>query len=61
MCKKGVLENLCKTGVLEMFAKLTGKHLCHRLFCTKLQPEACNFIKKETLTQVHSCEFWEIF
>ena len=23
-------------------------------------PEACNFIKKETLTQVFSCEFCEI-
>ena len=25
-----------------------------------LLPEACNFIKNETLTQVFSCEFWEI-
>ena len=25
------------------------------------QPEACNFIKKETLTKVFSCEFCEIF
>ena len=25
------------------------------------QPEACNFIKKETLAQVFSCEFCEIF
>ena len=24
------------------------------------RPEACNFIKKETLAQVFSCEFWEI-
>ena len=24
-------------------------------------PEACNFIKKETLEQVLSCEFCEIF
>ena len=24
-------------------------------------PEACNFIKKETLTQMLSCEFCEIF
>ena len=23
-------------------------------------PEACNFIKKETLAQVFSCEFWKI-
>ena len=27
---------------------------------TKLQAEACNFIKKETLAQVFSCEFCEI-
>ena len=26
----------------------------------KLQAEACNFIKKETLTQVFSCELYEI-
>ena len=25
------------------------------------RPEACNFIKKETLTQVFSCEFCEVF
>ena len=24
-------------------------------------PQACNFIKKETVTQVFSCEFCEIF
>ena len=24
-------------------------------------PEACNFIKKETLAQVFSCESWDIF
>ena len=27
----------------------------------KLRPEACNFIKKEALAQVFSCEFCEIF
>ena len=26
-----------------------------------LQPEACNFIKKESLAQVFSCEFCETF
>ena len=26
-----------------------------------LQPEACNFIKKETLAQVFSCEICKIF
>ena len=27
----------------------------------KVWPEACNFIKQETLAQVVSCEFWKIF
>ena len=48
-CKK-----MCST-------KFTGKHLCQRLFLKKrLWPQACNFIKKETLVQVISCEFCEI-
>ena len=42
-----------KKDVLENFAKLTGKHLC--------RSHACNFINKETLAQVFSCEFCEIF
>ena len=37
----------CKKGVLRNFAKFTGK-------------QACNFIKKETLAQMFSCEFCEI-
>ena len=28
--------------------------------CIRVRPEACNFIKKETLAQVLSCEFCEI-
>ena len=39
--------------VLRKFAKFTGKHLGQSLFF--------NFIKKETLAQVFSCEFCEIF
>ena len=39
-------ELFYKKCVLEIFAKLT---------------EACNFIKIETLAQVFSCEFCEIF
>ena len=36
------------------------ENTCARIsFLIKLQ--ACNFIKKETLTQVFSCEFCEIF
>ena len=42
-------------GVLRNFTKITGKHL-HQ----SLRPEAYNFVKKETLAQVFSCEFCEI-
>ena len=41
-----------KKGVLRNFVKLTSKHLCQSLF---------NLVKKETLVQVFSCEFCEIF
>ena len=42
------------------FAKFTGKHLYECLFFNKVAGDACNFIKKETLAQVFSCEFCEI-
>ena len=45
--------------ILRNFAKFAGKHLCQSLFLTKLLA-ACNFITKETLAQVFSCEFCEI-
>ena len=48
----------CKNGVLKNFAKFTGKQLRRSLFFNKVyRPEAYNFIKKETLAQVFSCEF----
>ena len=50
-----------KKGVLKNFAKLTGKHLCQSLFLNKVAGRACNFIKKESLAQVFSCEFCEFF
>ena len=40
-----------KKGALRNITKFTGKHLWS---------EASNFIKKETLAQVFSCEFCEI-
>ena len=52
-----------KKSVLRIFAKFTGKHLHQSLFFNKvadLRPKACNFIKKETLAPVFSCEFCEI-
>ena len=45
-----------KISVLKNFAIFTGKHLCWDLFSMK----ACNFIQKETPTQVFSCEYCEI-
>ena len=53
-------EVFCKKGVLRNLPKFTGKHLCRSLFFNKVVAEACNFIKKETLAQVFSCEFCEI-
>ena len=49
-----------REGVLINFAKFAGKHLCQGLFFNKVEAEACNFIKKETLARVFSCEFCEI-
>ena len=51
-------EEFCKKDVLRNFAKFTGKRLCQNLFFNKLA--AYNFIKKEALAQVFSCEFCEI-
>ena len=51
-------EVFYKKGVLKNLAKFTGKKLCQSLFLIKLQD---NFIKKETLAQGFSCEFYEIF
>ena len=42
----------CKKVALKNLAKFTGKNLCL---------QACNFIKKELLTQVFFCKFCEIF
>ena len=52
--KKKVLKKFRKihrkTPVPESFNKVAG-----------LSPESCIFIREETLTQVFSCEFCEIF
>ena len=59
----------CKKGALTNFAKFTGNHLFKSLFFNKvaglrpailLKKKLCNFIKKETLTQLFSYEFCEI-
>ena len=51
---EAVTRRCSVVGALENFAKFTGKHLCQSLFFN-------NFIKKETLAQMFSCEFCEIF
>ena len=53
-------EVFCKKGVLRNFSKFTGKHLYQSLFFNKVAGQAYNFIKKESLAHVFSCEFWEI-
>ena len=49
----------CKKGALRNFVKCTGKHLCQSLFFNNTAGP-CNFIKKEVLAHVFSCEFCEI-
>ena len=49
----------CKKVVLKDFTKFTGKHLCQSLFFNKVWIK--NFLKKEKVAQVFSCEFWERF
>ena len=59
--KEQSAEVFYKKNVLKNFAKFTGKHMCQSLFLMKLQAEAFNFIKKETLVQVFSYEFCKVF
>ena len=49
-----------RKSVLRNFAKFTGKYLCQSLSLNKVAGQACNFIKKETLARVFSCECCEI-
>ena len=51
-------EVFCEKDVFKKFAKFTGKYLCQNLFFITLQ---ASVLKKETLAQVFSCEFCEIF
>ena len=52
-------EVFCRKGVLRNFTKFTGKHLYQSLLFNKVEGQACNFIKKEALAQVLSCEICE--
>ena len=51
-----------ENSIFKNFTVFTGKHLCQSLFLflNSCRSQACNFIK-ETLAQVFSCGFSEIF
>ena len=53
-------EMFCKKVFLQI-SKNSQESTCARVsFLIKLQSQVCNFIKKEALAQVFSCEFCEI-
>ena len=58
-------ETFYKKAVLTSFAVICLlESTCYSLFLNKvvdLGPKACNFIKKETLTQVFSYQYCKIF
>ena len=49
-----------KKGTIRNFTKFTGKNLYQSLFFKKVADLTCIIIKKENLTQVFFCEFYEI-
>ena len=53
-------ELFYKISVLENFTEFTVKHCTRVSFLIKLQALVCNFVKKETVAQVLSCEFCQI-
>ena len=60
--QKQAPEFFHKKGVFKICAKLTGKDLCLSLFFNKVAvPRPKNVIKKETPTQVFSCDFRKNF
>ena len=62
MFQKQPPEVFYKKGVIKNFSKFAGNN-CARITFIKLQAWtwACNFIKKDTLAQMLSCEFCETF
>ena len=70
-CELGQLPHLTlfrssqeRCSIKKVFLKISQnsqENTCARVsFSIKLQATACIFIKKETLTEVFSCKFWEI-
>ena len=58
--QKQVTEVFCKKMFLEISQNSLENTCARASFLIKLQAEACNFTKKETLAQVFSCEFYKI-
>ena len=58
---EAVVQRFSLKHVFENFSKFTGKLQCQIFFLIKLQAEACNFFKKETLAQVFPVTFFEFF
>ena len=49
-------------NIPKFFSQNSEKNTCVGIyFMIKLEPETCNFIKKETPTRVFFCEFWNLF
>ena len=59
----GKLHFLCSVKCQKQPPEVFYKKRCSEKFrkIHRKTPKACNFIKKETLAQVISCEFCEIF
>ena len=50
-----------RSHVLILFVNFSVVGGCDDTYYGKTKPQACNFIKKETLAQVLSCEFVNFF
>ena len=60
-CIEAVVRKCSVRKVFLQILQISQENTCARVsFLIKLQAKACNFIKKETLAQVFSCEFCEI-
>ena len=62
--QKSSIKKQSPRGVLKNFTKSKEKHLCWILFLNKVascRAPVCNFMKEETLAELFSCGFCEIF
>ena len=61
-CSKSVGQRCSVKNVFLKISSNSQENTCARVsFLLKLQASVCNFIKKETVAQLFSCEFSEIF